>query len=44
MGFKIKNSVLIKYTEEKDVTSITIPDGITSIRKLAFAKCSSLNQ
>ncbi|MBE6876406.1 MAG: leucine-rich repeat domain-containing protein [Ruminococcus sp.] len=38
MGFEIKNHVLIRYTDEPDVNEITVPDGITKIKKEAFAK------
>lgn len=29
MGFEIKNSVLVKYTEENGITDVIIPDGVT---------------
>ena len=42
MGFKIKNNVLTKYTKEKGVTDIVIPDGVTEIGEYAFEECTSL--
>ncbi|MBR3630372.1 MAG: leucine-rich repeat protein, partial [Oscillospiraceae bacterium] len=42
MGFKIENGVLIKYTEDRNVTEITIPDRVTSIGHDAFWGCASL--
>ena len=29
MGFNIENGVLVKYTSEKGVTDVVIPDGVT---------------
>ena len=42
MGFKIENGVLEKYTEERGVTEVVIPDGVTSIGYWAFQKCGQL--
>lgn len=42
MEFKIENSILTKYTEEKGITSVNIPDNVTAIAKSAFAHCSNL--
>ena len=42
MGFEIENGVLKKYTEEKGVREVVIPDSVTSIGESAFYKCSSL--
>lgn len=42
MGFKIENGVLIRYEEEKGVTSITIPDSVTRIGHAAFFRCDNL--
>ena len=42
MGFKIKNGVLKKYTKERGVTEVVIPDSVTSIGEKAFKGCSSL--
>ena len=42
MSFEIKNGVLIRYHKEQGVTSITIPDSVTSIRDCAFYGCKSL--
>ena len=42
MGFEIENGVLKKYTEERGVTEVVIPDGVTSIGNWAFIGCSSL--
>ena len=42
MGFKIENGVLVKYTEEKGVKDVVIPDGVTEIGDSAFLGCSSL--
>lgn len=42
MGFKIKNGILEKYTEEEGITEVTIPDGVTSIGNNAFKFCESL--
>ena len=39
MSFQIKNGVLNRYTEEDDVTEVTIPNGITRIESLAFQHC-----
>ncbi|MBR1555086.1 MAG: leucine-rich repeat domain-containing protein [Oscillospiraceae bacterium] len=36
MGFEIKNHILIKYTNESDMTEITIPDDVTEIGYAAF--------
>ena len=42
MGFIIKNGVLVKYTSEKGVTDVVIPDSVTEIGDRAFKGCSSL--
>ncbi len=42
MGFKIENGVLIKYTEEKDVKEVVIPDSVKIIGESAFRYCESL--
>lgn len=42
MSFQIKNGVLTKYTEENDVTEVTIPNGVTIIEKVAFFHCHNL--
>lgn len=43
MGFNIENGKLIRYTEEKGVTEVVIPEGVTSIEKKAFYYCSRLS-
>ena len=42
MGFQISNGVLKKYTEEKDVTEIVIPDGVQKIGERAFSGCDNI--
>lgn len=42
MGFRIKNGVLEKYTEEPGVTEIVIPDSVTSIGEDTFDNCTDL--
>lgn len=42
MGFDIKKGVLLKYTEEKGITDITIPEEVTCIESMAFYKCTNL--
>ena len=42
MGFNIENGVLVKYTSEKGVKDVVIPDGVTEIGRDAFSLCSSL--
>ena len=42
MSFQIKNGVLNRYTEENDVTEVTIPNGVTRIEKVAFFHCHNL--
>ena len=42
MGFEIENGVLKKYTEEKGVREVVIPDSVTSIGEWAFTWCKSL--
>lgn len=42
MGFRIENTVLIRYTEEPDITEVIIPDGITSIGAQAFWWCRNI--
>lgn len=42
MGFEIKNGVLKKYTEERNVTNIVIPDEVTRIDYSAFQNCKTL--
>ena len=42
MGFEIENGVLIKYNEEQEITSITIPDSVTDIGEYSFYQCSGL--
>mgnify|MGYP003266328326 CR=1 FL=1 len=37
MGFQICNGVLKKYTKEKGVTEIVIPDGVQRIGERAFS-------
>ena len=44
MGFEIQNHVLIKYTEEPDVTEITVPDSVTKIGYGAFYDCVGLEK
>ncbi len=43
MGFKILNSKLIKYAEEKGITSVIIPNGVTSIEDQAFYARLNIN-
>ena len=38
MGFEIINNILIKYTDDPDVTEVRIPDGITKIEEDAFVE------
>lgn len=40
--FEIENGILIKYIEEKGITNVIIPYGVTSIGEFAFASCHSL--
>ena len=42
MGFEIKNRVLKKYTEEKGVTEVVIPDSVNEIGYYAFSGCVNL--
>lgn len=42
MGFQISNGVLKKYTEEKGVTEIVIPDGVQRIGERAFSGCDNI--
>ena len=42
MGFEIEDGVLYRYDEEQGVTSVTIPNSVTSIRDCAFYGCKSL--
>lgn len=42
MGFKINNGVLKKYTEEKGVTEVVIPDGVRKISERAFSGCDNI--
>ena len=42
MEFEIKNGMLYRYCEEQGVTSITIPNSVTSIGDNAFYGCNSL--
>ena len=42
MGFQISNGVLKKYTEEKGVTEVVIPDGIQRIGERAFSGCDNI--
>ena len=42
MGFQIENGVLKGYTEENGVTSVEIPDSVTSIDEMAFMSCNSV--
>lgn len=42
MPFEIKNGVLRNYREEPGVTEVVIPEGVTSVGKLAFACCHEL--
>ena len=44
MPFQIKNGVLQKYTEEKGVTEVVIPNNVTSIGDRAFKDCKSLTR
>ena len=41
MGFKIKNGVLKKYTNEKGITEVVIPDSVTSIGYMAFVTAAA---
>lgn len=42
MGFQISNGVLKKYTEEKGVTEIVIPDSVQRIGERAFSGCDNI--
>jgi hypothetical protein len=42
MGFKIENSILLRYEEEAGITEIVIPEGVTSIGDNAFSECRDL--
>lgn len=42
MGFKISNGVLVKYIMKRDVSDLTIPDGVKCIGKNAFEGCSGI--
>ena len=42
MGFQINNGVLKKYTEEKGVTEVVIPDGVQRIGERAFSGCDNI--
>ncbi len=42
MGFQICNGVLKKYTEEKGVTEVVIPDSVRRIGERAFSGCDNI--
>lgn len=42
MGFKINDGILKKYTEEKCVTEVVIPDGVQRIGERAFLNCDNI--
>ncbi|MBR1555087.1 MAG: leucine-rich repeat domain-containing protein [Oscillospiraceae bacterium] len=45
MGFEIKTwHVLEKYTEESDMTEITVPDGVNEIGEGAFCGCKQVKK
>lgn len=42
MAFHITDGILTKYTEERGVISVTIPDSVTKIGSYAFGWCDSI--
>lgn len=42
MGFRIEDSILVKYTEESGVDEVVIPEGVTAIQAWAFSHCSNI--
>ena len=44
MGFNIVNSVLVRYTEEANVTEVIVPAGVTLIGMCAFSFCTNIKK